>query len=132
MIKKDKFNTLGYFFTKWNQIIGIVFTVIFIIILSFIGAQVQFWVIYLSGLFIINGIWYSFSDIKYNGEEFVIEKFLFKKKIPANEFIRVEKVFLNICSITFVKNKFYYYGGHNMFFDDIKGINDEIKGNLNM
>lgn len=81
-------------------------------------------------LLMINIIWYSFSDIKWNDKEFIIEKFLMKRKIPVNEFLSVDRLVLGFFVIKFKNNKFYYIGGLKSIFKDTATITNEIRNNV--
>lgn len=71
-------------------------------------------------------IWYSFSDVKWNKENFVIEKFLRKRIIASNEFIKVERLVFNVLIITFTGSKFYYVGDYRSIFESPSDITNKI------
>ncbi len=75
----------------------------------------------------INFIWYSFSDIEWNEDVFVIEKFMMKKQIPSTKFLKVERLFFNFFVIKFTDSKYYYLGKLNTIFKKDSDITSSIK-----
>lgn len=127
---KNNYNSLGLGMFKYNQA-GLAFFSLLILGINYIlGSSLFFWFFLFGMLIIINLIWYLFSDIKWNKENFVIEK-LFKKKIIAStEFIKVERLFFNVFVIKFIGRKFYYVGDYRSIFENPADITNKIIVNI--
>jgi hypothetical protein len=125
----NSYRTLGLKISKYNQIALFIFSILIIGLNLIIGSEIIFWIFMIMMLLIINLIWYSFSDVKWSKEKFIVEKFLMKKEIPFNEFLSVDRLILGIFVIKFTNNKFYYIGGIKSFFTNTTAITNEIKNN---
>ncbi|RYZ98028.1 MAG: hypothetical protein EOP47_20305 [Sphingobacteriaceae bacterium] len=125
----EKYSTLGFAFVKHNQLIGLIFSTLLIIAACFIGAPIYFWFVYISGIVAINRIWYCFCDIKWNKESFVIEKFLYKKEIPSEKFVSIERSVFWL-TINFTDCKFYFFDDLGSFFKNTEDITNSIKQTL--
>jgi hypothetical protein len=121
-----QFNSLGLNVFKYNQAGLFVFSLLLIGFNYLLGSSLYFWFVLVGMLIILNLIWYSFSDIKWNNESFVIEKFLKKKVIASNEFIKVDRLFISVFVITFTSNKFYYVGDYKSIFENSSDITNRI------
>ena len=115
---------------KYNQILLLVFSIFVIIINLIIGSSITFWFFLIGMLLIINLIWYCFNDIKWNTDHFIVEKFLSRREISSDNFIGVERLFLNVFVIRFNGSKFYYTGGIQSFFENADDITNSIKAQL--
>lgn len=124
------YNTLGLSINKYNQFFLLVFSFLLIGVNYIIGSSFYFWTFLIVMILIINVIWYLFSDIKWNKEEFIIEKFLMRKKIPSKEFVKVQKLLFNIFIITFTGKKYYYFGNFMLFSENDFDTTAKIKSIL--
>jgi uncharacterized membrane protein YdbT with pleckstrin-like domain len=124
---------LGSGIAKYLQITLLIFSLFLISILYLVGADLYFWMFFIAGLFIVNLIYYSFSDVKFNNERFVIEKMFFKKEIPSIDFIKVDRLPLSfgVFSIKFADNRYYYSSDFKSIFKNSSEITNEIKNQLN-
>nr|WP_068890403.1 hypothetical protein [Pedobacter panaciterrae] len=120
------YSSLGLNIFKYNQAGLLVFSLLIILVNYVHGSSLFFWLFLLGMLVIINLIWNLFSDVKWNKEYFVIEKFLRKRTVAANEFISVERLFSNVFVIRFTGSKFYYLGGFKSIFENASDITNKI------
>lgn len=122
-----KYNSLGLGMFKYNQAGLFVFSLLILWVNYMLRSSLFFWILLIIILIIINLIWYSFSDVKWNKDHFVIEKFLKKKVIVSNEFIKVDRLFFNVFVIKFINGKFYYIGDFKSIFENSSDITNTIK-----
>jgi hypothetical protein len=120
------YSSLGLNIFKYNQAGLSVFSLLILGINYMLGSSLFFWFLLFGMLIVINLIWYSFSDIKWNKEDFIIEKFLKKKIIASSEFIKVDKLFFNVFVIKFTGSKFYYVGDYRSIFENPSDITNKI------
>jgi hypothetical protein len=120
------YKSLGLNTFKYNQAALLVFSLLIIGINYILGSSLFFWFILILMLLFINLIWYSFSDVRWNKEEFVIEKFLKKKKIASNEFVRVDRLVFNVFVIQFTCAKYYFMGDFKSVFENSSQITNKI------
>lgn len=126
-----KYNSLGIGIFKYNQALAFICSLLIIAINFMLGSSLFFWTFLIGMLLIINLIWYLFSDIKWNSEFFVIEKFLRKNEIPSSRFVKIDRIFFNVFVIRFTTSKFYYAGDFKSLFESPIDITNTIKANLN-
>lgn len=119
-------NVLGLNIFKYNQAGLFVFSLAITGLNYMHGSSMLFWVVWFVMLLIINFIWYCFSDVRWNEENFVIEKFLKKRIIATSEFIKVERLFFNVFVIKFRDANFYYIGDHKSVFENSSDITNRI------
>lgn len=124
------YNSLGLNIFKYNQAGLLVFSLLIIGVNYMLGSSPLFWFILFGILLVINFIWYSFSDVKWNKDNFVIEKFLKKKVIASDEFVKVDRLFFNVFVIKFTGDKFYYVGDYKSVFENISDITNRILTNI--
>lgn len=115
---KNNFEKLGLSGFRYMQIVCFLGTLLMLLANYLIGASLGFWAIFAGGLFIVNWIWNLFSDVKWDKEGFIIEKFLRKKEIPSNEFVRIDRFFLNVYTLRFKNDKYLYLAGLDSIFSD--------------
>jgi hypothetical protein len=120
------YNSLGLNIFKYNQAGLFGFSLLIIGLNYLLGSPLYFWFILFGMLIILNLLWYFFSVIEWNSESFLIKKFLKKKVIALCEFIKVERLFLNVFVIIFTGNKFYYVGGYESIFENSSAITSQI------
>lgn len=124
------YNSLGLNIVKYNQAGLFVFSLFIIGVNYMLGSSLLFWLVLFGMLLVVNFIWYSFSDIKWNKENFVIEKFFKKNVIASDEFIKVERLFFNFFVIKFTGAKFYYVDNYKSVFENSSDITKKIKANI--
>jgi len=110
-----KYDFIGLRIAKAYQILALSFSFLFIALNLLLGVTIYIMLFFLLIAVLINGYFYLFANVKYNAQEFVIEKFLWKRILPADQFIKVEKLFFNFYAIRFVNHRYYFRG-------DIKSI----------
>lgn len=120
------YSSLGLNIFRYNQAGLLVFSLLIIGVNHLLGSTLFFLFLLFGMIVIINLIWNLFSDIKWNKEIFVIEKFLRKKVIASNEFIKVERLFFNVFMITFTDSKFYYIGNFRSISENASDITNKI------
>ena len=116
---------------KHNQAGLVAFSLLIIGGNSIFGSSALFWFTLSGTLLAINFIWYSFSDVKWNQESFIIEKFLKKRVIASSEFIKVDRLFFSVFVIEFTTAKFYYVGDYNSVFENASDITNRIITSIN-
>lgn len=131
-MKKDDYTNIGLGISKYIQVTTTIFSLFLLFINYLLGSTLGFWLILICFLLLFHIIPYFFCDIKYNKEEFVIERLCWSKKLPANEFIRINRSFMiTISIIRFTHNSYYFYGNVRSLFKSSDKITTNIKSQLN-
>lgn len=121
------YNYIGLPIAKAYQMISVIFSVFVLIIAVLITNYLAMLLFFIAIAVLINGLWYIFSNIKFNSDFFYVEKFLWKKRLPSSEFIKVEKIILNFYYIKFIHGKYYFFGDLKSIFNSGDHLNDAIK-----
>ncbi|NCD68818.1 hypothetical protein [Mucilaginibacter agri] len=125
-----KYNFIGLRIAKAYQILTLLFSILFLGITFLLGSSISVDLFFLLVAFLINAFYYLFIDIKYNSQEFVIEKFLWRRSLPSDQFIKVEKLFFNFYVIGFAKNKYFFREDIKSIFKDGEYKTNEILNRL--
>jgi len=113
----NSYKVLGMNFNKVNQALVVFFSILFLGFLYSQHIQEPELIILIICILLMDYIWYLFTDIKFNAAEFVIERFLYSKKIPTSDFVRIRRIFFNFYRIEFLKKKFIFLGDVGSIFD---------------
>jgi hypothetical protein len=128
----DKYTVLGFGVAKYIQVALLFLSLFFFAILCLIGGPLTLWLCTIIPLVIINLVYYTLSDIKFNSEKFIIEKMFFKKEIASTEFIKVKRLTFpfNVFSIKFENHRFFFFSDFRSIFKSSNDLTKAIKNQL--
>ena len=130
-MKPEQYQTIGSGLSRYFQFTLSFLSFFFIFIFYLLKVSQLIWLVSLSTILVLHVCSYFFCDIKYNTREFVIERFLWKRKIPADNFVCLSRIYvINIFIIRFTDCNFYYHGDINSFLKDFDVATEDIKSRL--
>ena len=130
-MESGKYQTIGSGLSKYFHFTLSFMSLFFIVIFYLLNVSQLIWLVSLSIMLILHLYCYIFCDVKYDNKEFVIERFLWKRKIPADKFVCISRIYvINVFIIRFNDCSFYYHGDINSFLRDFDGATDDIKSRL--
>jgi hypothetical protein len=130
-MEKSTYTDIGLGVSQYMQLTLSIISIFLILIFYLIGLSQSIWFAFAAIILVAHLTSYFFCDIKYNEKEFVIEKFLWRRRIPAGEFICVSKIYVfNIIIVRFTNCNYYIHPDLKSIFKDPDLITDEIKARL--
>ncbi len=131
-MEASKYSYLGSGIVRYVQVTLITLSIFLGSIVFLFRGSLHSYLIFAFALIAVNLIVLCFSDIKWNTEQFVVEKLFAKKVIPSHTFVEVNRLMLfNVLIVKFNAKRYYCIGDIGTILKSGDELTNEIRKRLN-